>query len=116
VTAKILTLRAVTTIHQRTLESIAAQVPFVRAEKSRTGDEQTLGSVTAGVKLPSLTLRGISIMDNTLKERLEYIRGELRAERISYGELVELQDLAAQGKIDSSDNELLEAAGVPETE
>ncbi len=44
--------------------------------------------------------------------RLEYLRGELRAERISYGELAELQGLADQ--IDPSDVELLEAAGVPE--
>lgn len=46
------------------------------------------------------------------RERLEYLRGELRAERISYGELAELQGLADQ--IDPSDVELLEAAGVPE--
>ena len=29
-----------------------------------------------------------------VKQRLEYLRHELRAERISYGELVELQSLA----------------------
>lgn len=44
--------------------------------------------------------------------RLEYLRGELRAERISYGELAELQDLIPH--IDAGDLELLEAAGVPE--
>ena len=44
--------------------------------------------------------------------RLEYLRGELRAERISYGELAELQSLAPY--IDKGDVELLEAAGVPE--
>jgi hypothetical protein len=44
--------------------------------------------------------------------RLEYLRGELRAEQISWGELAELQGLAAH--IDPSDVELLEAAGVPE--
>ena len=47
------------------------------------------------------------------KERLEYLRGELRAERISYGELAELQSLA--DSIEPGDIELLEAAGVPET-
>lgn len=47
-----------------------------------------------------------------IKERLEYLRGELRAERISLGELIELQSLKEH--IDSSDVELLEAAGVPE--
>lgn len=43
-------------------------------------------------------------------ERLEELRGELRAERISYGELAELQALAAF--ITPGDAELLEAAGV----
>lgn len=50
--------------------------------------------------------------DKEIRQRLEYIRGELRAERISYDELAELQSLAAY--IDSGDVELLEAAGVPE--
>lgn len=45
-------------------------------------------------------------------ERLEYLRGEIRAERISYGEIAELQGLAEH--IDPSDVELLEWAGVPE--
>lgn len=45
-------------------------------------------------------------------ERLEYLRGELRAERISYDELHELQSLAMH--IKPGDVELLEAAGVPE--
>lgn len=48
------------------------------------------------------------------QERLEYLRGELRAERVSYGEIAELQDFANAGAIDPSDMELLEAAGVPE--
>ena len=47
-----------------------------------------------------------------IAERLEYLRGEIRAERISYGELAELQGLASH--IDRSDVELLEWAGVPE--
>ena len=50
--------------------------------------------------------------NNTIKERLEYLRGELRAERISYAELAELQSLAEY--IEPGDVELLEAAGVPE--
>jgi hypothetical protein len=49
-----------------------------------------------------------------IKERLEYLRKEIRNERISYGELVELQSLVEH--IDPSDVELLEAAGVPEFE
>lgn len=47
-----------------------------------------------------------------IKKRLEELRGELRSERISYGELAELQSLKEH--IDSGDVELLEAAGVPE--
>lgn len=49
----------------------------------------------------------------TVRERLEYLRGELREGRISYGELAELQCLAEH--IEPDDVELLEAAGVPET-
>ena len=47
-----------------------------------------------------------------IQKRLEYLRGEIRAERISWGELIELQGLAEH--IDPGDVELLEAAGVPE--
>lgn len=46
------------------------------------------------------------------KRRLEELRVELREERISYGELAELQGLAEF--IEEGDVELLEAAGVPE--
>lgn len=45
-------------------------------------------------------------------QRLEYLRASLRAENISYGELIELQSLAPH--ISPGDTELLEAAGVPE--
>lgn len=45
-------------------------------------------------------------------KRLEQLRRELRAERISYGELAELQSLKRY--IEPGDVELLEAAGVPE--
>lgn len=48
----------------------------------------------------------------TIKSRLEYLRGEIRAERISYGELAELQSLATH--IAPNDAELREAAGLPE--
>ena len=49
-----------------------------------------------------------------VSQRLEYLRDELRGERISYGELFELQTLAPHIALD--DIELLEAAGVPEGE
>ena len=51
------------------------------------------------------------LMNNT-KERLEYLRGELRGECMSYDELHELQCLAPY--IEDEDVELLQAAGVPE--
>jgi hypothetical protein len=47
-----------------------------------------------------------------VRERLEYLRGEIRAERISYGEIAELQGLAEH--IEPGDVELLQWAGVPE--
>lgn len=49
-----------------------------------------------------------------ITERLEHLRAELRAERISYGELHELQCLGEQGHIPEHDVELREAAGLPE--
>ena len=45
-------------------------------------------------------------------ERLEYLRGEIRAEHISYGEIAELEGLAEY--IESGDVELLQWANVPE--
>lgn len=45
-------------------------------------------------------------------KRLEYLRGEIEAERISYGEIAELQSLVKY--IDPDDKQLLEWAGVPE--
>lgn len=46
------------------------------------------------------------------KERLEYLRSQIHAECISWGELAELQGLADE--IEPGDVELLEWAGVPE--
>ena len=51
-------------------------------------------------------------MTTATETRLEYLRGQIRAESISYGEIAELQDLAAH--IDPGDVELLQWAGVPE--
>jgi hypothetical protein len=48
----------------------------------------------------------------SVKKRLEYLRQEIEAERISTGEICELQALAKY--IDPSDTLLLEWAGVPE--
>jgi hypothetical protein len=54
----------------------------------------------------------ITVKTTTITERLEYLRGQLRDECISYGELAELHGLASH--ITPGDVELLEAAGVPE--
>jgi hypothetical protein len=50
--------------------------------------------------------------DDAISARLEHLRGEIHAERISWGELAELQELADY--IAPGDVELLEWAGVPE--
>ena len=47
-----------------------------------------------------------------MKQRLEEIREEIRSERVSIGELIELRSLIKY--IDKDDVELLEWAGVPE--
>ena len=47
-----------------------------------------------------------------ITKRLAYLRGEIQAERISTGEILELQSLAKY--IDRDDVELLEWAGVEE--
>ncbi len=49
-----------------------------------------------------------------VKERLEYLREQIRKECISYEEIAELQSLAKH--IDKNDVELLEWAGVKEGE
>jgi hypothetical protein len=50
----------------------------------------------------------------SIAERLEYLRGEIKQERISYGEIAELQSLATH--IDEGDVQLREWAGIPERE
>ncbi len=52
--------------------------------------------------------------ENTTAERLEYLRGCIRAESISYGEIAELESLA--DSIEPGDVELAEWAGIPEEE
>lgn len=50
--------------------------------------------------------------ESEISDRLDYLRSEIKAERISYGEIAELQSLASH--IHPSDVTLLEWAGVPE--
>jgi hypothetical protein len=51
--------------------------------------------------------------DKQTKSRLEYLRGEIKAERISYNDIAELQSLVDY--IDKDDVLLLEWAGKEET-
>jgi hypothetical protein len=51
-------------------------------------------------------------MKQAIKDRLEYLRGEIKAERISYGEIAELESLAPH--IEEDDVLLREWAGLPE--
>jgi len=54
-----------------------------------------------------------NLTEKTAKKRLEELRTELKNECISYAELAELQSLVPY--IEKGDIELLQAAGVPET-
>jgi len=56
--------------------------------------------------------KGEKMKSAKAKERLEYLRGEILAERMSYGDITELQSLVEF--IDPDDVLLLEWAGVPE--
>ena len=51
--------------------------------------------------------------DKQIKNRLEYLRGEIEAERISTSEIIELQSLADH--IEKSDNLLLAWSGISES-
>ena len=59
------------------------------------------------VELAVRKVKGEQSVMNTIAERLEYLREQLRNESISYGELAELESLAAY--IDPDDTELLQA-------
>lgn len=72
---------------------------------------ETLAELRRGIQRYHLDRR-TGYGERYAKKRLEYLRGELQAERISYGELSELQSLADY--IEDGDVELLEPAGVPE--
>lgn len=49
---------------------------------------------------------------SAIAARLEQLRSAIRAEHISYSEIIELQSLASS--IESGDTELAEWAGIPE--
>lgn len=73
---------------------------------NRLSDEESLVIFNGGlVKTFDISLLNV-------KQRLEYLRQELRKECISYEELIELQSLGEH--IEDGDVELLEAANFPE--
>jgi hypothetical protein len=74
-------------------------------------------STYANMRQVKVTKRGKEIFDRkatakAIQDRLKYLRGEVEAERISYGEIAELQDLAKY--IDPSDLLLMQWAGLGE--
>ena len=76
-----------------------------------TVDAHTLSELHAAIREYHLCKHN-GYGERIAARRLEELRTELRAERISYGELAELFKLHEY--IASDDVELLEAAGVPE--
>jgi hypothetical protein len=81
--------------------------------KQLTQEEGEAKAQEESTKKKAVASLNIAAEDTSeIRERLEYLRGELRAEGISYEELAELQSLVDY--IDPSDVELLEVAGVPE--
>ncbi len=87
-------------------------------DQARTNANRMLYSLVGEVDWNGLSAykvvsaRNCATVSRLHSERLEELRTELRAERLSYDELMELQSLARF--IDPGDVELLEAAGVPE--
>lgn len=73
------------------------------------------GEVATAERVATLRANGYPKIAAAVAEaRLEAIRGEIQAERVSYGELAELADLADE--IKPGDVELAEWAGIPEEE
>ena len=88
---------------KRRVEVILNKDDLVSVAVSEYGSGKTLGEFNGTAD---------ELVEVFQQARLEYLRGEIRAERISYAEIAELQSLV--GHIDEGDVELLEWAGVPE--
>lgn len=73
---------------------------------------QHLTDIVRLISITNKTMTHSKKQKESIKNRLEYLRQEIRAERISYGEIAELQSLVKY--IDSNDVELLQWAGVEE--
>lgn len=101
--------------YQTMLESITASVRDIgEFGYNETQLNAALEAVAHLVANLGLALKVPSYDFIQAKTNLEYIRAQLRAERVSMTELAELQGLAERGYIEPDDVELLEAAGVPE--
>lgn len=88
--------------------AITALLTAARAVDQTTAGPRAIAELRAA--LAPFTV----VTPDDIKARLEYLRGELEAARISWDELHELQSLAKF--IDDDDVQLLEAAGVTEEE
>lgn len=94
---------------QQELATIAPSVSIITIwEHDQDLQDIRATTIDKGEKTPEAEL--VQIL---AAQRLEYLRGEIKAERISYGEIAELQDLAPY--IAPDDVLLLQWAGVPET-
>ncbi len=86
----------------------------VEAENATEANEKAIAEWDAGNNGEPFTDTEVDTETQDITARLEYLRGEIEAERISYGEIAELQSLTEY--IEPGDNLLLQWAGVPESE
>lgn len=113
-------------IHRRLVQQLrrAAKLPDSGAEdKDATYDLllHVAGLIGCGLETKEIELpnnpagtASRNFDNREIKARLEYLRGEIEAECISYGELAELVDLSRY--IEPCDVLLLQWAGVPESD
>ena len=80
--------------------------------EEKSEELQEIDEVLAEKEQPAVSFFDSIDKKQEPEDRLEEIRTELNNESISYGELIELQNLVEH--IDKNDVQLLEAAGVPE--
>ena len=81
-------------------------------EEEKSEELQEIDEVLVEKEQPAVSFFDSIDKKQEPEDRLEEIRTELNNESISYGELIELQNLVEH--IDKNDVQLLEAAGVPE--
>lgn len=96
-------------VTRRALRTLVALTPLSAEDKQAAEDALDDIDLYRGAVEDA---KAIIAQDAYRATRLEYLRGEIRAERISSGEIAELQSLAEY--IETGDTELLQWAGVPE--